>query len=57
MIDADPNKPLSRWAKLPESPKSSRYCADITEESIIDAIEKAALQTTSSSSIWKERPR
>jgi chromosome partitioning protein len=44
-IDADPNKPLSRWAKLPGKPDSLTVIADVTEETIIDEIEKAA-QTT-----------
>jgi len=41
-IDADPNKPLSRWAKLPGKPPALTVIADVTEETIIDEIEKAA---------------
>ncbi len=41
-IDADPNKPLSRWAKLPGKPEKLTVVADVTEDSIIDEIEKAA---------------
>jgi chromosome partitioning protein len=41
-IDADPNKPLSRWAKLPGKPPTLTVIADVTEETIIDEIEKAA---------------
>ncbi len=44
-IDADPNKPLSRWAKRPGKPDTLTVIADVTEESIIDEIEQAA-QTT-----------
>ena len=41
-IDADPNKPLSRWAKLPGKPVSLTVIGDVTEETIIDEIERAA---------------
>lgn len=44
-VDADPNKPLSRWAKRPGKPDTLTVIADVTEESIIDEIEQAA-QTT-----------
>jgi chromosome partitioning protein len=44
-IDADPNKPVSRWARRPGKPEALIVLADVTEESIIDEIEKAA-QTT-----------
>ena len=46
VIDADPNKPLSNWAKRPGKPKSLTVLADITEDSIIDTIEKAAREST-----------
>lgn len=42
MIDADPNKPVSRWAKRPGKPATLNVVADVTEESIIDQIEAAA---------------
>ena len=45
LIDADPNKPLSRWAKLPGKPGNLAVVADVTEESIIDAIESAGRKT------------
>lgn len=43
-IDADPNKPLSRWEKLSGSgkPPSLTVIADVTEETVIEEIEKAA---------------
>lgn len=44
-IDADPNKPVSRWATRPGKPGTLRVLADIGEESIIDEIERAARQT------------
>jgi chromosome partitioning protein len=46
MIDADPNRPLTQWASRPGKPKKLTVIATTTEESIIDTIEKAALQTT-----------
>jgi chromosome partitioning protein len=46
MIDADPNRPLSQWAKLPGKPAMLSVVATTTEESIIDLIEKAAVQTS-----------
>lgn len=45
IIDADPNKPLSQWAGRPGKPFTLTVIADTSEESIIDTIEKAALQT------------
>jgi len=45
IIDADPNKPVSQWAKRPGKPDTLTVLADITEESIIDAIEKAATES------------
>ncbi len=45
IIDADPNKPVSRWAKRPGKPDSLNVVTDVTEESIIDQIEYAARQS------------
>lgn len=45
-IDADPNKPLSRWAKRPGKPDTLTVIADVTEDSIIEEIEEAAQKTT-----------
>ena len=42
VIDADPNKPVSRWAKRPGKPATLTVIADVTEESIIDHIDEAA---------------
>lgn len=44
-IDADPNKPLSRWARRPGKPDTLAVIADVTEDFIIDEIEKAAQKT------------
>jgi chromosome partitioning protein len=45
IIDADPNKPVSRWAKRPGKPDSLNVVADVTEESIIDQIDHSARQS------------
>lgn len=41
VIDADPNKPLSRWSTRPGKPDNLTVIADVTEDTIIDAIEAA----------------
>jgi chromosome partitioning protein len=46
IIDADPNKPVSLWARRPGKPASLSVVADITEDSIIDVIEAAATEST-----------
>ena len=45
IIDADPNWPVSRWAKRPNKPASLNVVADITEETIIPEIEAAATKS------------
>ena len=42
VIDADPNRPVSQWAKRPGKPEGLTVVADATEETIIDEIEGAA---------------
>ena len=42
IIDADPNRPVSKWAKLEGRPANLSVVADITESSIIDEIESWA---------------
>jgi chromosome partitioning protein len=42
IIDADPNKPLSHWAKRSALPKGISVVGDVSEETIIDQIEGAA---------------
>jgi chromosome partitioning protein len=42
IIDADPNKPLSGWAKRPGKPETLTVLDDVTEDTIIDAIDAAA---------------
>ncbi len=45
IIDADPNKPVSQWAKRLGKPESLSVVADVTEDSIIDVIEAAATES------------
>jgi chromosome partitioning protein len=45
IIDADPNRPVSQWAKRDGRPLSLDVLGDITESTIIDAIEDAAAKT------------
>jgi chromosome partitioning protein len=45
IIDADPNKPVSAWAKRPGKPDTLTVVADVSEDSIIDAIEDAATKS------------
>ena len=42
IIDADPNRPVSRWSKRPGKPENLTVIADVSEETIIDTIEEAA---------------
>ncbi len=42
IIDADPNRPVTAWARRPGKPENLEIVSDVTEESVIDAIEKAA---------------
>ena len=44
-IDADPNRPLSRWATRPGKPETLTVISEVSEETIIDEIESAAQKT------------
>ena len=46
IIDADPNRPVSRWANRPGKPASLTVVADVTEDAILDRIDQAARQAT-----------
>jgi chromosome partitioning protein len=46
MIDADPSKPLSQWAKRAGRPDNLDVIADVAEDSIIDVIESSAAKTS-----------
>ncbi len=45
VIDADPNKPVSDWARRPGRPANLTVRADVTEDTVIDEIEAAARRT------------
>jgi chromosome partitioning protein len=42
IIDADPNKNVVDWAKLPGAPENLTVIGEVTEETIVDQIEEAA---------------
>jgi chromosome partitioning protein len=42
MIDADPNRPISKWAKHPGKPAKLTVVADVSESTLIGTIEAAA---------------
>lgn len=42
LIDADPNRPVSQWARRPGKPDGLAVLSTVTEETIIDEIETAA---------------
>lgn len=46
VIDADPNKPLSQWARMDGRPENLTVLADVSEKTIIDDIEAAATRTS-----------
>ena len=46
VIDADPNKPVTRWAGRPGKPENLEVVSNITEGTIIDAIEDAGRKTS-----------
>ena len=45
LIDADPNKPITRWAKLGGCPDNLTVIGDVSENTIIDIIDDAANKT------------
>lgn len=46
IIDADPNRPVSRWAKRPNKPASLTVLDNVTEQTIIKAIDTTAVTST-----------
>lgn len=42
IIDADPEKWISQWGRLPGKPDNMTIIADVTEDGIVDQIEQAA---------------
>jgi chromosome partitioning protein len=45
IIDADPNRPVARWGKLPGKPDLLTVIDDVTEKSIITTIDVAATRS------------
>jgi len=46
VIDADPNHPVSQWAKRPGCPAALTVIGTTSEDTIIDTIEEASTRTT-----------
>jgi chromosome partitioning protein len=46
VIDADPNKPVSVWAKRPGRPENLTVLSSVSEDTILEDIERAAQETT-----------
>jgi chromosome partitioning protein len=44
IIDADPERWISQWGRLPGKPDAIRILGEVTEESIVDLIEAAAAE-------------
>lgn len=42
IVDADPERWISQWGKLPGKPDSIEILGDVTEDTIVDQIERAA---------------
>src|SRR5215203_2713687 len=45
VIDADPNRNIAEWASRPGCPDNLVVIASVTEETIIDEIERASTRT------------
>jgi chromosome partitioning protein len=45
VIDADPNRPVSQWARRPGRPETLTVIGDTSEATIIDTIEDASART------------
>src|SRR5271166_290018 len=45
MIDADPNRPVSKWTKRATIPAKMTVIADVREDSILNSIDEAASRT------------
>ena len=46
LIDADPNRPLAKWAAQGHAPANIRIIHDVSEQTIIDTIDRAAEETS-----------
>jgi len=45
VIDADPNRNVADWSKLPGAPEGLTVISDVTEETIVDQIEAASAKS------------
>lgn len=45
ILDADPEKWISQWGALPGRPDNVRVIGEVTEDSIVDQIEEAAMRS------------
>ena len=45
LIDADPNRPVSKWARRAEIPAKMTVIADVREDLILNTIDEAASRT------------
>jgi chromosome partitioning protein len=45
LIDADANKPISAWARLPGRPENLTVVSDVQEDTVIDRIEQAEAES------------
>jgi chromosome partitioning protein len=45
MIDADPNRPIAKWARRPGKPQNLTVLDQVTEQTVIRTIDEAARQT------------
>lgn len=45
IIDADPERWISQWGRLPGKPENIEIVSDVSEDSIVDQIEAAAART------------
>jgi chromosome partitioning protein len=46
IIDADPNQPVTRWSRKPGRPERLAVISDVTEETLLDAIDAAERDAT-----------
>ena len=44
MIDADPNQPVQSWAKLAGTPERLSVVTDVSQETILDQVDEAAVR-------------
>lgn len=44
IIDADPERWISQWGALPGKPDNVRIISDVSEDTIVDVIEREAAQ-------------